>query len=103
MIPDAHHNDCDLTTMIYQEISHLSSDKQMIDCIMMRIKNFITILDFDLNLDIEITTENEEAIKEIIPEIQYLQKRFDNIISSVISERILHEIQLYHIEKAIKE
>ncbi|WP_240671713.1 hypothetical protein [Enterovibrio baiacu] len=74
----------------------------MINCILERMKPFIATLDFDLGLDVEINEENQQGVMDIIPAVQSMQARFDDIISEIISERILHEIHMFHIERATK-
>ncbi|PMN92594.1 hypothetical protein [Enterovibrio norvegicus] len=93
---------CAVTEMIKEELSYLSSNEHMINCILERMKPFIATLDFDLGLDIEINEENQQAMMDIIPAVQAMQARFDDIISDIISERILHEIHMFHIERATK-
>ncbi|MDD1783196.1 hypothetical protein LRP49_18675 [Enterovibrio sp. ZSDZ35] len=93
---------CALTELIREELMHLSSNEYMISCILERMKPFIASIDYDLSLDVELTDENEDAMMELIPAVQKLQSRFDGIISDIISERILHEIHLFHIERATK-
>ncbi|MEZ8143825.1 hypothetical protein A1OO_16930 [Enterovibrio norvegicus FF-33] len=93
---------CALTDLIRDELFHLSSNEYMVNCILERMKPFIATLDCDLELDVEITPENEEGVLQMIPSVQALQTRFDGIISEIISERILHEIHLFHIERASK-
>ncbi|WP_039849645.1 MULTISPECIES: hypothetical protein [Grimontia] len=89
-----------MTEMIREELNQLSSNEYMVNCIMERMKPFIATLDCDLSLDMEITEENEAGVMQMIPSIQDLQSRFDGIISEIISERILHEIHLFHLERA---
>ncbi|CZF80572.1 hypothetical protein [Grimontia marina] len=91
-----------MTDMIREELNQLSSNDYMVNCILERMKPFIATLDCDLSLDMEITAENEAGVMQVIPSIQDLQSRFDGIISEIISERILHEIHLFHIERATK-
>lgn len=92
-------DDCPITRMILEELSYISSDKLMISCIIKRMKPFISTLDFDMGVDIEITGLSDDDIKKVIPPIQALQQRFDQVIAEIISERILHEIKLYHLER----
>lgn len=93
---------CHITEMIREELSQLSSSEYMVECILERMKPFIATLDFDLGLDIEVPPENEEAMMQLIPSIQAMQSRFDDIISEIISERILHEIHLFHMQRHSK-
>ncbi|MDD1795280.1 hypothetical protein L4D06_20485 [Enterovibrio makurazakiensis] len=93
---------CALTELIRDELCHLSSNEYMVNCILERMKPFIATLDCDLELDVEITSDNEAGVMQMIPAVQSLQSRFDGIISEIISERILHEIHLFHIERAKK-
>ncbi|MBE1275491.1 hypothetical protein [Enterovibrio baiacu] len=93
---------CAVTDMIREELSYLSSNDHMINCILERMKPFIATLDFDLGLDVEINEENQQGVMDIIPAVQSMQARFDDIISEIISERILHEIHMFHIERATK-
>lgn len=91
--------DCPITRMILEELNYISSDKIMIHCIINRMSTFISTLDFDMGVDIEVTDLTDDEIKKVIPAIQALQERFDAVIADIISERILYEIKLYHIEK----
>ncbi|STQ75666.1 hypothetical protein [Grimontia hollisae] len=92
----------DITELIREELTQLSSNEYMVNCILERLKSFIATLDCDLSLDIEVTEENETGVMQLIPSVQNLQSRFDGIISEIISERILHEIYLYHVERATR-
>ncbi|MFD2176331.1 hypothetical protein [Veronia pacifica] len=94
--------DDEITEMIREELNHLSSNQFMIETILSRMKPFIETLDYDLELDIEADDEEMDSITAAIPHIQSLQSRFDEVITAVISERILHEIHRFHIERANK-
>lgn len=91
--------DCPITRMILEELNYISSDKVMIHCIINRMCTFISTLDFDMGVDIEVTDLTDDEIQKVIPPIQALQERFDAVIANIISERILYEIKLYHLEK----
>lgn len=85
-----------LYEQVYNELSYLISDEKMITCIMSRLKLFICSLDSDYGIDIELTEENKKTVTDIIPAIQQLHSHFQEVISSIVSERVLHEIALFH-------
>lgn len=91
-----------MTEMIRDELNQLSNNTFMVESILERMKPFIATLDYDLGVDLEVTDENEAALMQVIPAVQELQAKFDDIISEVISERILHEIHLFHLQRLSK-
>ena len=88
-----------ITEIVREELEYLSSNQEMTRYILERMKPFISTLQkVDLDIDIEITSENESMMISFLPSIQNLQARFDSVILDMISERILLEIQRYHSE-----
>lgn len=85
-----------IAKMVYDELSYISSNADINSHIMARMEPFIASLDFDSSIYIELTNENEKTVSEIIPVIQDLQTRFQSVISSLITERILFEMENYH-------
>lgn len=90
--------DADMSEMVREELSYLSSDQNMIDTVVERMAGFTEILDFDLEAMIEVD-DNGVVMDSVIQQIQDLQSRYDEVIANLVSERILHEIQLYHLSK----
>ena len=88
-----------IRAMLYDELSWLSSDEEMIADILVKMKPFISTLDFNFDLNIELTEENKALLTQTIPSIQELQTHFDSVLLSFISERILHEIHCFHLEQ----
>lgn len=87
------HND--IKTFIMDELASISSNQHMNHSIIQQLENFIPVVDADFSFHIEITPENEALLEQMIPLLQEVQARFDEIIADIISERILHEMCLY--------
>ena len=93
-----------VTDIVREELEYLSSNQEMARLILRRMKPFISTLQkVDLDIDIEITDENESMMINFLPSIQNLQARFDSVILDMISERILLEIQRYHSDQSEKD
>lgn len=91
-------NHADPTEMIRRELSSLSTNQQMIDTVIERIKPFIAVLDYDLGLHVEVNERSEEAMLDLVPAVQDLQTRMSDLIAEIIAERILHEVSQYYAE-----
>ncbi len=80
---------------IEKELESMSSNSFMNKIIIERLSNFISLLDADFSIDIEITSKNQAVVEELIPIIQELQTKFDDTIADIISERIILEMCLF--------
>lgn len=82
---------------ILDELSYISSDKEMINAAFNKIQPFIQILHTDLSVSVEMKEEDQAMIEKVlIPVVQDLQTRIDDLIDEIISERVLREIDVYY-------
>ncbi|WP_434361383.1 hypothetical protein NF212_23590 [Parasalinivibrio latis] len=84
-----------LADEIKEELAALTSDPYLIDSVLAKMTPLLEIINEEPEAIFEMSEEGC-GLKDQIEQVQVLQMQFNELITKVLSERILREMEFYH-------
>ncbi|HIF9315156.1 TPA: hypothetical protein ACX6RV_002410 [Photobacterium damselae] len=89
----------ELEKMVEQELVDLGADVEMARTITQRMERFLELAAFEFDMRMKVSKEClAEMNQNVFPVISEMQASVQETMSEILTERVMHEIQLYNLE-----
>ncbi|HIF9382892.1 TPA: hypothetical protein ACX6RR_002724 [Photobacterium damselae] len=89
----------ELEKMVEQELVDLGADVEMARIITQRMERFLELAAFEFDMRMKVSKEClDEMNQNVFPVISEMQASVQETMSEILTERVMHEIQLYNLE-----
>ncbi|PSW05115.1 hypothetical protein [Photobacterium lipolyticum] len=89
-----------LEQIVEQELLDIGADHQMARVIIERMEKFLSLASFEFGMSMKVSKECvEEMRKSVFPAISQMEVNIKDAMGELLTERVLHEIQLYQLEQ----
>lgn len=89
-----------LELIVEQELLDLGADSYMINVVIQRMEKFLALASFEFDLKMQVSKNClDEMNQNVFPVISDMQASMRDTMNEMLTERVLHEIRLYNLER----
>ncbi|MEH6532965.1 MAG: hypothetical protein V7735_16715 [Photobacterium frigidiphilum] len=89
-----------LEVVVEQELLDIGADPMMARVIVERMEKFLVLASFEFDMTMSVSKECVDEMREsVFPAITKMETNIKDAMSELMTERVLHEIQLYRLEQ----